>query len=258
VKTVDRNAGIPGTANILGQGAQGRNQAIASETYSTNHGFIRYKGLLVDLQKRFSRGRQGGLAYTLSKTVDNGFSFGTAVQVPSRPDLNDGPGSNDRRHEVKGHIEVMLPFDVQWAAVVEHYGEAPLNVSVARDLNGDGITGDWVNEAICLTLACPGFSYSRNSVRELSTEDANRLRALFGFAPIASFANNPKYFNVNMTLQKSVRFGSRRARVTAESFNVFNTPQRLIGSTSVTSAIFGTYVAVVQPRAVQATVQFDW
>jgi hypothetical protein len=258
VMTVDRNAGIPGTANILGQGAQGRNPAIASDTYSTNPGFIRYKGLLVDLQKRFSRGIQGGLAYTLSKTVDNGFSFGTAVQVPSRPDLNDGPGSNDRRHEVKGHIEVMLPFDVQWAAVVEHYGEAPLNVSVARDLNGDGITGDWVNEAICLTLACPGFSYSRNSVRELSTEDANRLRALFGFAPIASFANNPKYFNVNMTLQKSVRFGSRRARVTAESFNVFNTPQRLIGSTSVTSAIFGTYVAVVQPRAVQATVQFDW
>ena len=28
-------------------------------------------------------------------------------------------------------------------------------------------------------VACPGFDYSRNSVRELSTEEANALRALF-------------------------------------------------------------------------------
>jgi hypothetical protein len=256
--TVDRNAGIPGTANILGQGAVGRNPAITSDTFNTNLGFIRYKGLLVDLRKRFSRGTQGGLAYTLSKTVDNGFTFGSPIQVPSRPDLNVGPGSNDRRHELKGHVEVTLPFGVEWAAVVEQYSEPPLNVTAVRDVNGDGITGDWVNEAICLTLACPGLSYSRNSVRELTTEDANHLRALFGLQPIGSFANNPKYLNVNMTVQKSVRVVGRRARATVEAFNVFNTPQRVIGSSSVTSGVFGTYTSVVQPRAMQFTLQFDW
>ena len=72
------------------------------------------------------------------------------------------------------------------------------------------------------------------------------------------FANNPKYLNLNMTLQKTVRVGGRRARATMEVLNVFNTPQRLIGSTSATSGIFGTYVSVVQPRAVQLTFQFDW
>ena len=72
--TIDRNAGIPGTANVFGQGAQGRNPAIVSDTFSTNLGFIRYKGLLVDVRKRLSRGIQGGVAYTLSKTEDNGFS----------------------------------------------------------------------------------------------------------------------------------------------------------------------------------------
>jgi hypothetical protein len=178
--------------------------------------------------------------------------------VPTQPELNTGPGSNDRRHEVKGHVEVMLPFDVQLGAVIEHYAEAPLNVTAGLDLNGDGIAGDWVNESLCRNIACPGFQYSRNSVRELSTEEANRLRSLFGLAPIASFANNPKYFNVHMSLQKSVRVGGRRARVTAEAFNLFNTPQRLIGSTSITSGLFGTYVAVVQPRSVQFTFQFDW
>ena len=258
VMTIDRNAGIPGTANIFGQGALGKNPAITSDTYSANLGFVRYSGLVVDVQKRFSSGIQGGVNYTLSKTTDNGFSFGTAIQVPSRADLNDGPGSNDRRHEVKGHVEVELPFDVQWAAIVEYYSEAPLNVSVARDLNGDGISGDWVNESICRTIACPGFSYSRNSVNELSTEDANRLRTLFGLASVDSFANNPKFLNVNMTLQKSFRFGGKRARFTAEAFNTLNTPQRVIGSTSVTSSLFGSYVAVVQPRVLQFTVDFSW
>jgi hypothetical protein len=151
-----------------------------------------------------------------------------------------------------------LPFDVQWAAIVEYYSEAPLNVSVARDLNGDGISGDWVNESICRTIACPGFSYSRNSVNELSTEDANRLRTLFGLASVDSFANNPKFLNVNMTLQKSFRFDGKRARFTAEAFNALNTPQRVIGSTSVTSSLFGSYVAVVQPRVLQFTVDFSW
>jgi hypothetical protein len=258
VMTVDRNAGTPGTANLFGQGATGRDPAIAANTFNGNFGFIRYKGLLLDVQKRFSHGVQGGFAYTLSSTTDNGATFSSAIQVPSRPDLNTGPGASDRRHEIKGHVELDLPFDVQLAAVVEQYSEAPLNISAARDLNGDGLTGDWVNESICLTVACPGATYARNSVRELSTDEANRLRSLFGLAPITAFANNPKYFNVNLALQKSVRLAGRRARVTAEAFNLFNTPQRVIGSTSITSGVFGSYTAVVQPRVLQLTAQFDW
>ena len=258
VMTVERNAGLPGTANVFGQGAVGRNPAILSDTYSTNLGIIRYKGLLVDLRKRFSRGVQGGLAYTLSKTVDNGFAFSTPIQVPSRPDLNTGPSSNDRRHELKAHLEVELPFDIQWAGILEHYSEAPLNVTALRDINGDGILGDWVNEEICRTISCPGFHYSRNSVRELSTADANQLRSLLGLPPVTEFANNPKYLNLNMTVQKSVRIGGRRARAAMEVLNVFNTPQRLLGSTSVTSGVFGLYTFVVQPRAIQFTFQFDW
>jgi hypothetical protein len=256
--TIDRNAGVPGTANVLGAGALGRNPAILSDTFSTNLGTIRYKGLLVDVRKRFSAGVQGGVAYTLSKTDDNGFSFSSPIQVPSRPDLNDGPSSNDRRHEIKAHLEVNLPFDLQWATIVEHYSEAPLNVTVGRDVNGDGLLNDWVNEEICVTVQCPGFRYSRNSVRELSTADANALRGLFALAPVREFANNPKFLNFNMTLQKSVRVQGWRARVALEAFNVFNTPQRLIGSPSVTSGVFGTYTSVVQPRALKFTFKFDW
>ncbi len=258
VLTIERNMGTPGTANIFGQGASVRDPSVFTNTFSTNLGFIRYKGLLVDVRKRFSNRTQGGLAYTLSKTDDNGFNVFSPIQVPTQPDLSNGPSFNDRRHELKAHLEMQLPFDIQWAGILEHYSEPPLNVTAARDLNGDGITGDWMNETLCVNIACPGFNYSRNSVRELSTQEADRLRTLLGLPPITSFANNPKYLNLNMSLQKSVRILGRRARATAEIFNVFNTPQRIIGSSSVTSGVFGTYVAVVQPRAMLFTFQFDY
>ena len=72
-------------------------------------------------------------------------------------------------------------------------------------------------------VACPGFDYSRNSVRELSTEEANALRTLFRpERPIAAIGNNPKYFNADATLQKRFRFGRHGVRLTMEAFNVFN------------------------------------
>ena len=107
--------------------------------------------------------------------------------MPSQPDLSLGPDDQDRRHRIEGHATFELPFGVQLGAIVDFRTEAPLNVVAnGRDLNGDGAAGDWLNESLCVprtgVVACPGFDYSRNSARELSTEEANRLRALFGAA----------------------------------------------------------------------------
>jgi hypothetical protein len=73
---------------------------------------------------------------------------------------------------------------------------------------------------------CPGFTDSRNAVRELSTEEANRLRALLDLAPIAEFQDNPKYSNVDVALQKRFPIARHPLRVSLEVFNVFNIPQR--------------------------------
>jgi hypothetical protein len=256
---INRNAGLPGTATLLGAGAQRPNPNFTNINFYTNIGEIRYRGLLVELRKRFSRTFQGGLAYTLSQTRDNSFNFVSGVQVPERPDLNWGPGTDDRRHRIESHVEIELPWNLQVGAIVEYRTEAPLNIFASgRDLNGDGITGDWVHEAICRTLACPGFRYSRNSVRELSTEEANRLRGLFGLSPIERFENNPQYFNVDVTLQKRLRVGRQGVRLTVEAFNLFNIPQREQPNQNIFSSNFGKYESVTQPRAVQATLQVDW
>lgn len=259
VAILNTNAGIPGTATINGTNPIRPDSRYTNVSFYSNFGEIRYTGLLVELNKRFSTGFQGGLNYALSKTSDNAFNFVSGFTVPERMDLNWGPGDQDRRHVLRGNLAATLPFDIQLGVIAEYMTDAPLNITAARDLNGDGLTGDWIHEDICRNLpTCGGFRYSRNSVRQLSTEDANRLRQLFDLSPIEAFAKNPTYFNADVTLQKRVRVNRMGLRLTVEGFNVFNIPQRTQPSSSVTAGTFGTYTAVSQPRAVQVTFQVDF
>ena len=259
VAILNTNAGIPGTATINGTNAIRPDSRYTNVSFYSNFGEIRYTGLLAELNKRFSNGFQGGVNYTLSKTRDNAFNFVSGFTVPERMDLNWGPGDQDRRHVLRGNMVATLPFDIQLGVIAEYLTEQPLNITAARDLNGDGLTGDWINEDICRNLpTCGGFRFSRNSVRQLSTEDANRLRELFDLSPIEAFAKNPKYFNADVTLQKRVRVNGTGLRLTVEGFNVFNIPQRNQPSASVTAGTFGTYTSVSQPRAVQVTFQVDF
>ena len=262
VGIINTNLGADGTASSTGANPVQPDLNFTNKSFYTNYGEIEYRGLLVELKKRFSNNFQGGVTYALSKTENNSFNFVSGIQVPSQPNLSVGPDDQDRRHRIEGHATFELPFGVQLGAIVDFRSEAPLNlVANGRDLNGDGNAGDWLNESLCVprtgVTACPGFDYSRNSVRELSTEEANRARAYFGLAPIAEYPNNPKYFNVDMTLQKRIRFGSstQSMRFTAEAFNVFNLAQRQIPNAQILGGTFGTYTGVEAPRAIQLTVQ---
>ena len=254
----DDNAGIPGTARLDGTNRVRPDPAFDSVLVYRNQGLNRYKALVVDLHKRFGNNLQGGFAYTLSTAGDNGVNFLSSYQVVTYPHLNNGPGTDDRRQRISSHAEINLPWEVQLGAIVEYRSEAPLSITAARDLNGDGVTGDWVNEQICINIACPADRYSRNSVRELTTEEANRLRRLFGLQPIGEFENNPKYFNTDVTLQKRFRPGGQGVKVTAEAFNIFNIPQRNQPTQSITSSLFGRRNSVDQPRAVQLTFQYEF
>ncbi len=244
VGILNTNAGRPGTASSTGAGAVRPDPAIVNRSFYTNYGKIRYKGLLVDVSKRFSNGVSGGIAYTLAKTDNNAFNFASGVQVPAQMDLSYGPDNEDRRHRVEAHAAIHLPFGIQLGTIVEYRSEAPLDVFAnGRDLNGDGITGDWVNDRVCVARTgvaeCPGFAYSRNSERELSTEDANRLRTLFGLPPIAEFANNPKFVNLDATLQKRFSVGRQGERLTLEMFDALNIAQRTAPNAQILNNLLG-------------------
>lgn len=253
------NAGRPGSANINGVGAVRPDPRYTNVSLYSNYGEIRYKGLVVDLRKRLTGRLSWGANYVLAQSRDNAFNFVSGFLVPERPDLNWGPGTDDRRHVANAHLEWRLPANLMLGVIGEFESEAPLNITVGRDVNGDGLTTDWVNESICRNVACPGSTYSRNSVRELSLDEANRLRGLFAFAPIARFDNNPKYFNADVTLQWSPSLGGNRSmRFTLEAFNVFNIAQRNLPTESISSGTFGQVTSVRQPRAVQVTAQLGF
>ena len=184
--------------------------------------------------------------------------------MPSQPDLSWGPDTQDRRHRIEGHAEINLPWGMQLGTIVDYRTEAPLDiVANGRDLNGDGITGDWVNES-----AVPAAD-RRGRVPRLQLLAQQRSRAVDRGSQRACarcsarrrstrYENNPKYFNVDATLQKRFRFGRHGIRLTAEAFNVFNFAQRTAPNISILSSLFGTYSAVEGPRAIQFTMQYDF
>ena len=249
---VEANPGLPGSASITGANPVRAVTTVGGVSKYFSDGIIRYTGLQVGVEKRLSHRYQGALAYTLSRGKDNSFNMITRFQDPRSPELNYGPSNNDIRHRLVGHAEVMLPLDIQLATIAEFRTAAPLNiVAGARDLNGDGIVGDWVNERLCIHISCPGFAYSRNSVRQVSTEEANRLRALFGLPPVAVFEHNPNFFNVDLTVRKPVRIGRHEFAVFVDAFNVFDINQYAPPDQNITSSLFGSRTSVDQPRTFQ-------
>ncbi|MBI2834382.1 MAG: TonB-dependent receptor [Acidobacteria bacterium] len=262
VGIVNINAGTG--ASITGGGAIRPDPNFVNKSFYTNLGRIKYDGLLLEVRKRHSNRWQGGFSYTLSKTRDNLFNFVSSIFYPQFPQLNEGPGADDRRHRINAHVELDLPWDLQWATILDFATEAPLDITAARDLNGDGLTGEWVNQLVCRNIQCPGFNYSRNSVRELSVDEANRLRALFNLSPITKFDNNPKRKNVDMTVQKRIRIkGDNVVRVTVEAFNVFNWPVLNQPGQTITSSLFGQITGIndgfsARVRAIQFTLQYDF
>jgi hypothetical protein len=256
---IDLNPGIEGTANLTGAGAIRADRTVLQRLFYSGIGDMTYKALFVNVTKRMSHNVQAAVAYTMSRTRDNTFNLITQIQVPSHPELNMGPGNNDIRHILVVNSVVRLPWGFQLGAILEARTEAPLNIFAGgRDLNGDGITNDWVNESICQNITCQGFTYSRNSVRELSTEEANRLRALLGLPAIAAFADNPKFVNLDAALQKRFTMGRHHVTLSIQAVNVLNLPQRTAPVSNIVDGAFGRHIGVVQPRAAQFTLRYGF
>ena len=255
---INRNPGIEGTADLDGTGYVRRIKTVGNANEYNNEGYGRYKAFRLELKRRMHNHVSGGLSYTLAKQTDNSYYQITKIQVPTHPELNYGPGNYDIRHQFVGHVELELPYGFQVAAILEAHSARPLDITTSYDVNGDGLTGDWVNQSICLNVGCQGFTYSRNSVRQLSTADANKLRALFGLDPISSFEKNPAYWNVDLTLRKSIKFRQHTLSLALETFNLFNTKQYNQPNTVVDSDLFGKYTSVIQPRTAQVGVHYSF
>lgn len=224
----------------------------------TNEGEIRYRGLLLELRRRMANGYSWTVAYTLAKSENNAETTFRGIQDPRDIRRSFGPSDEGRRHILAASFIGRLPFGIDVGAIFDYWSERPLNIFAGgRDLNGDGITGDWPE------------GYSRNqrngrALYDLPLEEANRLRQLFNLAPIERFDDNDTFVNVDLTVQKKFGLGaSKGLKLTAELFNAFDTQNNAVPTTSVTSSLFGQVTSLTtghgaRPRSLQLTAQFEF
>ena len=234
------------------------NPSFTNVGFHTNEGEIRYRALWLGLRRRMAKGYSWSIAYTLAGVENTSETIFSGIQDPRDIARSFGPGDDDRRHTLEAAFVGRLPLGFDLGAIIEYRSARPINVFAGgRDLNGDGITGDWPD------------GYSRNqrngrTLYELPLEEANRLRQLFGLSPIERFDDNDEYYDLDLTVRKRFGLGgSKVLKITAELYNVFNTQNNATPTSSITSALFGQVTQLdiprgARPRALKLTAQVDF
>ena len=216
-----------------------------------------YNGLQLAVNKRFAKGLAYGIAYTLSKSSDDGSQQRDIL--PNAYDAHNlwGASDYDRRHVFVGNVMYELPFlrdkhnligalagGWQIGMVVQLQTGSPFTVGKGNDYAGVGsgsgsqifnITGD-------AHISAPKFS--------LDSKDQN-----FYFAPAAFQAPaagtfttqsnrntlyNPGFQNWTASLFKNFKIGERQmVTFRSEFYNVINHPNWNGADTDPTSGTFG-------------------
>ena len=168
-----------------------------------------YRALLLKLEKRMSNNYQFLASYTLSKALD----------VQSTNTLADRygffsierAGAADRRHRLVLSGIAAFPADLQLSAIADFRSSLRFNPSASfGDLNNDGYVND-----------LPGGIMPGSGCRDLDVGAVNAARRARGLTEVTT-VDCPGFANVDLRLSKSLRFGSRRAELIAQLFNITN------------------------------------
>jgi hypothetical protein len=215
--TIDYNPIVP----TLGAGRRpndvgGRAGTSASVLQYTAFGETWYRGVTLTLEKRYGKGSQFLVSYTLSKSEDNStdfqsafvpqsFGFGrnpadpTGLPLGFDPELEKGPAVWDQRHRlvVSGLYE--LPGAVQLAAIGTLASGRPFTPLAGADLNGDGNGGATPPDRARRNPADIGSSLGRNS------------------------QNLPRQITLDVRVSRKIRLGKGASlEPIFEVFNLFN------------------------------------
>jgi hypothetical protein len=188
----------------------------ASVLQYTGFGETWYRGLVIEVERRFSDRMQLLASYTLSKAEDTSSDFQSVFlpqslgggRDPADPDglpigfdplTERGPSFQDQRHRFVASGFFVAPGDVQIAAIVQAASGAPFNILAGADLNGDGDGGAFPSDRARRDPADPASSVGRH---------AGRLDA---------------EATVDLRVSKRVPAGARaHVDVVVEVFNLFN------------------------------------
>ena len=252
-------------------------------TIRSHFGTAYYNSLQVQLNRRYIRGLQFAVAYTLAKTVSNGTSYN-----PLRPGAawNEGPDGSTQFH----NLIINYTWDVP-------NGSRLWNTLVTRglldgwQLSGDSafVSGDWAGASTSTTdnfdftggdggtrprivgdVMCSGDCDPTpgGQGRYLNPAAFARLtgRGDYGNAP-PTFFRLPPIVNTNLSLFKNFRLGgSRKLQFRWEMYNLFNQVNWSAINTNaqfnlqgeMVNANFGQATAARDARIMQRAIRFSF
>lgn len=204
-------------------------------TFDNTTGIAEYKGLLVRLEKRFTRRTQFMTSYALgSYRGPNGPAAGQFLATGFNNDNwfeSNGPLPTDLRHILNLSGFVNLPWRLQVAFSVSAYSRPPFAPYVSNlDFNGDGTRNDLL----------PGTSVNQFN-RGLNEADLARLVEHYNqevagrpgpsgqTAPPLTlptdYSFGDSFFTQDLRLSRTLTLGAERVRLVlfGEVFNLFNT-----------------------------------
>jgi hypothetical protein len=254
VSAIEGNPVVPvtqadGTLFFPANGVR-RNPAWTSIDYRTSNGHSTYNSLQAMLQKRFSKGYQLQLSYTLAKTMDNTQaelavdSVNTSVYPanPYDPDADWAAAAFDIRHvfaanatwEIPGYKK--NPFLTGWQlnTIVQLRSGLPFSPSIA--------TANWSRSGNTSGEDRPNVKPGTDP-SSLITGDPNHWfdTSAFTLQPQGTLGNTPRDFlrgpsfaNVDLSLVKNqALMGNAKVQFRFEVFNILNHPNFAVPTRAV-------------------------
>lgn len=190
----------------------------ASVPVNVSDGRLDSNALQVQLRRRFG----GTLGFLVSYTNLDARGDGPSTS-PFLRDEDFGPTPNDVRHRMSAAVQTKLPFDISAAFIVTTASGFPYNMTAGVDTTGD-----------------------RNSANNRPPgETYNSLRA-------------DGYFNTDLRLGRSFRFGTRQLDLMWEMFNLTNRANYNNYIGAVASPFFQQPVQALAPFQGQFGVRFNF
>jgi hypothetical protein len=276
MRTQDINQPAPSEA--IARGLQNANQARPYKGWGViNHReqsyMSNYHGLQLGVNRSFSRGLMGQVAYTWSRAIDNAdFTGGIYGFVPNTLDSSSerGRANFDATHNFIASYLWDIPFlrnrrdfighilgGWQYSGVVTLRTGLPINPQLGRDIAGVGSSSRQRPEA----TRSPYLSRSERSIDQWFDASAFVQPAFGTFASLGrNILSGPGWNTFDMSFAKIIRFGEGlQMELRADAFNVFNHTQfDGVGTNFFTPATFGRVTSTRNERnlMVGARIQF--
>jgi outer membrane receptor protein involved in Fe transport len=193
---------------------------ISAVTYD---GVIDYDGLILSLRRRFARGYDFGLAYTVARARDNLLTgtVGTTFGNNNHPELDYGPSNQSAPHSFVASGTVRLPFEVMASGIAAWRSGSAFNPRGIVDADGDGLVDH------------RDMSVSRNAFRV------------------------KPYANIDLRVERRFTVNGHKVGVLVEAFNLFNR-DNVLEVSSVSGPDFGQPIGYLPGREMQLGVRYEF